>query len=194
MLSPPYEQPDWSPCTLIKISKICAVYIRIKIESQGVFKPKYFLLICLPDLRRERPLEELCCERAEGILPGGAIVGDVHEGVHDQGDDQLGDGGRRLEGLLREARRDPRVAEGPEPRVVEVVGEEVFEHRVRGGEHFHHPQLRVYVVAGGSRVLEAGETGLHDGRDPVHPLRILCQHLQQDRPVLYQNLTDIGLK
>ena len=130
----------------------------------------------------------MCYSSSAERIPGGAIV---HEGVHDEGEDQFGDGGRRLKGLLGEAGRDPRVAERPQARVVEVVGEEVPEHRARGGEDLHHSQLRIHVVCG---VLEAGQARLHDGRDPVHPLGILCQHFQQDGPVLNRDLTHVGLK
>ena len=86
-------------------------------------------------------------------VPGGSIM---HEGVHDESEDQLRDGGRRLKGLLSEARRDSRVAERPKARIIKVVGEQILEHWARGGKDFHHPQLRVYVVGGGCGVLEAG--------------------------------------
>ena len=134
---------------------------------------------------------KMCYSSSAELIPGGAIV---HEGVHDEGKDQFGDGGRRLKRLLGEAGRDPRIAERPQARVVEVVGEEVLEHRARGREDLHHSELRIYVVGGGGGVLEAGQTRLHDGRDSVHPLRILCHHLQQGTSVLYRNLTDVGLK
>ena len=130
----------------------------------------------------------MCYSSSAERIPGGAIV---HEGVHDEGEDQFGDGGRRLKGLLGEAGRNPRVAERPQARVVEVVGEEVPEHGARGREDLHHPQLRIHVICG---VLEAGETRLHDGRNPVHPLGILCQHFQQDGPVLDRDLTHVGLE